>query len=313
MDIHGPHNGDLWHCEVIAAAPRLYLIALDQKLTGFSRFIGSWLYTAGPVFLVDVGPAATAPVLLDSLGRMGIDHIDAILLTHIHLDHAGAIGELSRAYPKTPVYCHPAALPHLTDPARLWQGSLKILGATAKAYGPITPVAEERLRPSDRTAIAGDAMAIETPGHAVHHVSYRIGPYLFSGEAGGVVFAAPDGSAYMRPATPVRFIFDIFTESLDRLIALRPDTVCYGHFGLQRDGETFLRRHRDQLKRWRAIISSEMKACARENWLNRCRERLLKEDPDVAAYDGFEPAVQVREKEFFENSIRGFLDYLCAS
>mgnify|MGYP003588499745 CR=1 FL=1 len=313
MNANRPIHKDLQLPEVITFTPELHLIPLDQKLTGFSQFISSWLYTAGPVFLIDVGPAATAPVLLDVLDRMGMDHIDAILLTHIHLDHAGAIGEVSRAYPKTPVYCHPVAIPHLADPSRLWEGSLKILGATAEAYGPVSPVPEQRLRPSDRAAIPGGVMAIETPGHAIHHVSYQTGPYLFSGEAGGVVFTAPDGSAYMRPATPVRFMFDVFTESLDRLIALSPDAVCYGHFGLQRNGLTLLRRHRDQLKRWRGIISSEMKACARENWVVRCRERLLKEDQDVAAYSKFEPAVQVREKEFFENSIRGFLGYLDAT
>jgi glyoxylase-like metal-dependent hydrolase (beta-lactamase superfamily II) len=299
--------------DVITPEKDLFLIPLDQELTGFYRFISSWVYTAGPVFLIDVGPASTAHRLIETLSRLGVRRLDAILLTHIHLDHAGGIGEVAGAFPDAPVFCHPTAVSHLVDPTRLWEGSLKILGETAKAYGPILPVSESRIQPIDKAVIPGGVGVIETPGHAVHHVSYKVGPYLFAGEAGGVVFSSDHEPLYMRPATPVRFLFDVFARSIDRLIALDPDAVCYGHFGFQRNGTALFKRHRAQLERWRSIISREMKQSAPDSWLQVCVDRLLKEDPDLSAFSGFEPAIQTREKGFMENSVRGFLEFLSAT
>jgi integrase len=104
----------------IEISPDLHLIPLDQKLTGFVSFIGAWLYQGDKTFLVDVGPAATIPDLLTALETLRIRKLDAILLTHIHIDHAGGIGHLAAQYPDTPIICHKSGIKHLADPSKQW-------------------------------------------------------------------------------------------------------------------------------------------------------------------------------------------------
>ena len=94
----------------------LYLLTLVPPIPGFEAFICSWLYKGDQVFIVDVGPAVTADDLITALQTLDVFGLDYILLTHIHLDHAGGIGEIAQAFPGTPIVCHPAGIPHLIDP-----------------------------------------------------------------------------------------------------------------------------------------------------------------------------------------------------
>ena len=115
------------------------------------------MHKGSPAFIVDAGPSATAPQLLAALEDLDIRHLDYILITHIHIDHAGAVAELSRAYPDAAIVCHPAGIPHLEDPVRLWEGSVKTLGDVGKAYGPLQPVPGGRMVDADGfTAEEGD-------------------------------------------------------------------------------------------------------------------------------------------------------------
>lgn len=191
---------------IIEIAPGLSLIPLDQDIPGFGSFIGSWLYKGEKTFLVDVGPAATVPLLIRALESVGVKSLDAILLTHIHIDHAGGIGDLVSRFPDTPVVCHNSGIPHLSDPSRLWKGSVKTLGDVARSYGPIRAVPGALLRDAAQFHDHG-IKCFMTPGHAPHHVSYLIGSYLFAGEAGGCYSELPDGTFCLRPATPPRFFW----------------------------------------------------------------------------------------------------------
>ncbi len=287
-------------------APRLYLIALDPPLDGFVNFMGIWFYAGPPRVLVDVGPAATAAQLRAALEWIGVRRIDHILLTHIHLDHGGGLAEIAAAYPETPVVAHARALPHLVDPSRLWAGSRKTLGATAEAYGPVSAVAGERLVAAE-TCHDPRIEVIFTPGHAPHHVSYRIGDLLFAGEAGGVCLAAPTGPDFMRPATPPRFRLETALQSLDALIALNPGRICYSHFGLRDNATRQLRAHREQLLLWQAIVADELPRHPPGKAENPCLQRLLREDQRLLAFHRFPAAVRRREFGFLRNSLRGFI------
>src|SRR6056297_1613601 len=112
----------------------LTCIDLDQPdHEGFRRFISSWLHRDKRLgFLVDPGPLSTIPHLLAELDKAGVERLDLILLTHIHIDHAGGTGALLDRYPEAKVVCHPDGIPHMIDPAQLWQGSLKVLGDLAR-------------------------------------------------------------------------------------------------------------------------------------------------------------------------------------
>lgn len=290
------------------AEPGLHLIQLPVDLHGFDGFITSWVHTAGPVVVVDVGPSATATFLLDALAQIGVRQPDLILLTHVHIDHAGGIGQVAQAFPSTPVVCHPKAIEHLIDPGRLWEGSRQTLGEVALRYGPIAPVTARQVHDADGFEFPG-ITAVATPGHAPHHYSYLLGDLLFAGEAGGVCVTLDDGSVYMRPATPPRFFLETCLASIDRLVALQPGRICYSHTGMRHDAVGLLNAHREQLVRWHALIQQGCDAGG-DAALADCLTHLLANDPMLAAFGRLSPAAQEREHFFLANSIRGYWGYL---
>lgn len=285
------------------------MIPLAAPIEGFHAFIGAWLYRADITCLIDVGPSVTAPDLLRALRELNVGRLDYILLTHIHLDHAGAVGEIAAAFPQTPIVCHRDAREHLIDPSRLWQGTRKILGSTALSYGAIKPVGENPLLETDGLR-SESVIPIVTPGHAAHHVSYQTEKYLFAGETAGVFVSLPQKRFYLRPATPPRFFLEDALQSLDALIARRPQAICYAHFGIHPEAVKMLKLHRRQLQFWEKLIGAEMNRYAASDRTSACLQRLLEEDTLLATFDQLPPDVQKREKYFLQNSIAGYLGYL---
>jgi len=284
-------------------------IDLDQPtLPGFRRFISAWLWrNATLAVLVDPGPASTIPHLLEVLRANDVERIDYILLTHIHIDHAGGAGALLATYPEACVICHPDGIAHLVDPEKLWQGSLKVLGKTAEAYGAIVPVPKEKIAFDEQLA-GGTIHAFLTPGHAPHHCCYLIDDLLFAGEVAGVR-GDVDGGIYMRPATPPRFVLDIALGSIDRMLQLQPRQMAFAHYGLVDDAMKHLHIGRWQLQLWvqgaAALIDTPADQHAEElfDWL-------LVHDPVFARIDRLPDDLQQREREFFGNTLRGMVDYV---
>jgi glyoxylase-like metal-dependent hydrolase (beta-lactamase superfamily II) len=292
-----------------AVADGVYQITLTPPLDGFTDFISAWWVSGPPSFLVDVGPGSTADQLLRALDTLRISHVDYILLTHLHLDHAGAAGRISRRFPGARIICHEQGIPHLIDPAQLWEGTRKVLGPVAAGYGPMEPMPAERLIAAQGFS-AGGIAAIATPGHAPHHVSYFTACGLFAGEAAGVCYRLGEGREYLRPATPPRFFLDVSLASIDRLIAHSPGRMLIGHFGLTEDGTGLLQRHRDQLLFWEKWLSREAGRYPPAEAVGCCTERLLAEDPRLASFQVFPQAAQKRERYFLKNSVSGFLGWL---
>lgn len=282
------------------------LIEIKQDMPGFNGFLGSWVCQDDIIFVVDVGPANTADRLIASLASMGLKRIDFVLLTHIHIDHAGALADLLEHYPMARVICHEKGIKFLVDPSKLWAGSLAVLGETAKGYGQPRSVKESVLIPHTNSSFPG-LKVIETPGHAVHHLSFSYKNHLFAGEAGGNYFQLGNVE-YLRPATPPRFFLNVFTESLDRLLALGDQTICYAHFGMARGSHQLLNRFRDQLLHWKDIIFDEVQK-GDEDLIDRCLRVLLEEDAELMAFHEMDPDMQKREKFFLTNSINGFVGF----
>jgi glyoxylase-like metal-dependent hydrolase (beta-lactamase superfamily II) len=283
------------------------LITIKQDRPGFEKFIGSWVCPGNPCVVVDVGPSRSVNLLVQSLSRMGIERVDFVLLTHIHIDHAGGVAEFLRFFPMARVICHSKAIGHLSDPAKLWMGSQRALGDLASLYGPISPVKRDRLIPHEEAHLTG-LRIIETPGHAPHHLSYVYRGRLFAGEAGGVYFDF-GASDYLRPATPPVFFLKEFLESIERLLAQGDIPICYGHFGRAEKSQSMLKRARKQLLHWEKIIRENM-ASGQDDTDEKCMEVLLKEDPELTAFQNMLPADQVRERFFMANSIKGYMGYL---
>jgi glyoxylase-like metal-dependent hydrolase (beta-lactamase superfamily II) len=289
----------------------LYLVFLPVPIEGFEGFITSWVYTGDPVVVVDVGPAAGIAYLCKALNDIGVKQPDVILLTHIHIDHAGGAGLLAKVFPKTPIVCHPKGVKHLIEPEQLWQGSLATLGAVAHAYGPIGAVPEAQLIGADQ--LSHDRIrVIETLGHSPHHCSFIINNILFAGEAGGVCLATTNDSYYMRPATPPRFYLETYLRSIDKLIACSPEIICYGHIGMRSNASFLLDAHRRQLLQWLDMIRPwyEKDNSGSQPILKQCAEFLLAMDPRLQDFSTFPKQVQKRELTFLCNSLKGYWGYL---
>ncbi|MBT8340591.1 MAG: MBL fold metallo-hydrolase [Desulfatitalea sp.] len=299
------------NCRIHRVDASLYLIDLPVSLKGFEGFITTWVFTGGPVVVVDVGPSSGSECLRRALDDIGVTRPDAFLLTHIHLDHAGGIGHLSQAFPQTPIICHPKAVKHLADPQRLWEGSIKTLGNVAEGYGAMIPVANPLIVPADEMQLPG-LTALPTPGHAPHQYSYLITDVVFAGEAGGVCISLENGGCYMRPATPPRFFMETCLESIDRLLAAGPERICYGHVGMQPDARKMLHTHREQLVRWRQLIEPwhDEDSNLGDERMEALLDHLLSQDPLLSDFSRFPADARERERFFLRNSIKGYWGYL---
>jgi len=288
----------------------IFLVDLDLPVPGFHHFISSWIIKEGDrAIIIDPGPSATITILRNALRGIGIKGIDYIFLTHIHLDHAGGCGDLIKTYPDPVVVCHPQAVAHLSNPERLWQGSVKVLGDLARAYGKPSPVDQQRIcSEPDIRWTDYIIQSCETPGHASHHVCFFFGDLVFAGEVAGV--RVPSGNKpYIRPAIPPPFRPEIALKSISLVTDRSPQLICYGHYGFLGDAVTMLRIGQEQIRSWLTIIED-----CRAQGLNLDEEEIFGEilarDPYVSSFNQLEPDIRERESYFIKNSIRGMLGFI---
>ncbi len=287
----------------------LYLIDLNGPLEGFRKFISAWVCKIDEVtLLIDPGPASTIPYLVERMDELGIRTIDYILLTHIHLDHAGGTGQLLQHFPDAKVNCHPRGIPHMVAPQKLWEESKKVLGKVAEAYGKMAPVPESSISYSGTIDLGGAFIeVIETPGHAAHHVSYRMGDILFAGEIAGVYVPLEDGF-YVRPATPPPFQHETFRESIAKAAGLDVPLVCLGHYGCREDRAALFERARGQLDRWVDTVERHFRKGS-DPFEEAVLADLIANDPDMLRWQSLPKDIQARERSFCFNSIRGIRMY----
>jgi len=232
---------------------------LDLEFRGTTELIASFLTPVdGGFVLVDPGPASAAETLETRIEEAGFGFGDlrGVFATHIHLDHAGGAGVLSRRT-GCPVFVHPIGAPHLVDPGR------KLLPSAERLYGDMMEprwgrtlgVPEENIRPvADGEAVTiGDleVVAWHTPGHAVHHVAYQIGDVVAAGDIAGV--RLPGVNYVLPPMPPPDIDVEAWLESLATLRGLEPEQLLVAHFGAIRDWGRHLDELDDRLVRWTEI------------------------------------------------------------
>lgn len=198
--------------------------------------------------LVDTGTNASLPVVLAALGDKGLrpEQVDFVILTHIHLDHAGGAGALMRALPNTRLTVHPRGARHMIDPSRLVAGTIAVYGEaqTRRMYGDILPVPAGRILETPEGAVIRlgerELTFLDTPGHARHHVCIRDGRsgHVFAGDMFGLSYREldVDGRQFVFPTTtPSQFDPAAMHASIDRLLALRPEAIYVTHYGRLRE------------------------------------------------------------------------------
>ncbi|MDQ3751495.1 MAG: MBL fold metallo-hydrolase [Actinomycetota bacterium] len=209
---------------------------IDTGMHGGRGITGAFIVRGERTALVETGPKSTLANVLSGLEAAGVESIDWIVVTHIHLDHAGAAGALAQRWPEVRVAVHELGAPHLADPSKLWASARRIYGdAMEKLWGGVDPVPRDRievLSDGDVIDLGGRTLrAVETPGHARHHhalLDDSTGA-LFAGDALGV--RLPDVGVN-RPATPPpEFDLEQAIRSIDRIRDLNAESLWLTHFG----------------------------------------------------------------------------------
>jgi glyoxylase-like metal-dependent hydrolase (beta-lactamase superfamily II) len=233
--------------------------------------------------IVDPGPASCLETLIE---RLGATVPRALLLTHIHLDHAGAAGVLCRRYPHLQVYVHERGARHLADPSRLLASAERLYGDDmAELWGEVAPVPEERIRPlAGGETVEGFRVAY-TPGHASHHVAYlhEDSGDAYVGDVAGV--RMPPYTLTVAPTPPPDIDLDAWLDSLHTIAGWSPRSLCLTHFGQVTDVAEHMHRVRCALTEqadW-ARLDGE------ERFISKLEDRLV-EGTDPATVEAFEQA-----------------------
>jgi glyoxylase-like metal-dependent hydrolase (beta-lactamase superfamily II) len=224
---------------------------LDLRHQGRERTVGCYLLeTADGPALNDCGPASCVAELKTRLAEQGLELTDLqhLLLTHIHLDHAGATGVLVREHPGLQVHVSEVGAPHLIDPSRLEASARRLYGDEFDTlWGELAPVPEENVH-----TVGSEVIGLEcfpSPGHAWHHVCYldREGT-LYAGDAAGVRIQP---SHFVLPPTPPPEIdLEAWSASIDEIERRRPERLALIHFGVATDAQHHLAELRDRLALW---------------------------------------------------------------
>jgi glyoxylase-like metal-dependent hydrolase (beta-lactamase superfamily II) len=234
---------------------------LDLEFRDVEGLIASYLIP-GPEgwTIIETGPSSCREALLQGVQSAGVqpEDVDRVLVTHIHLDHAGGLGSVAALFPRATLFVHQEGLAHMLDPTKLIASARRAWGAAADPlWGPIVPVPSARLVPlsgGERLPLRDGALeVIATPGHARHHLAFFDGQTssLFTGDAAGVHLP---GTGRVRPALPPPDLdIEALLASVDRMQALQPRRLLYAHFGAQSDGTRALLAYPPLVLRWRDL------------------------------------------------------------
>jgi glyoxylase-like metal-dependent hydrolase (beta-lactamase superfamily II) len=246
------------------------ITTIDTNWTGRPRSVGAALLESnGHRAIVDPGPESTLPTLREQLRSRGLSvgDLNAILLTHIHLDHAGASGTLVQENPHLAVYVHKNGAPHMADPSKLLSSAGRLWGDDLpRLFGETLPVPTGNLRilEGSETLLLG-ARRLEvayTPGHASHHVSYfdQDAGVAFIGDTAGIRI---DNGPYILPATPPPDIdLEIWDSSFATILERRPSRLFLTHFGFSDDPKAHITEFRERLHRWAAVTEQVLRTSA---------------------------------------------------
>jgi glyoxylase-like metal-dependent hydrolase (beta-lactamase superfamily II) len=244
------------------------VLEIDTLLGGWTRMTAGYLVEGPAPVLVETGSQSSVPALLEALKDHGVAPTDlaGVAVTHIHLDHAGGVGDVARAFPNATVYVHPKGARHLADPERLVRSAAMVYGDLLDSlYGRLDPTPSERihiLEDGENIEIGGGRVltTVDSPGHAKHHLALHDSEsgILFAGDAVGV--RLPD-LGILRPATPpADFDLDQAVTSLRRFRERKPAEVALAHYGLVPQPMETLEEAEETVRRWAEVAERAWRA-----------------------------------------------------
>lgn len=215
------------------------ITAIDTHMAGRDRSTAAYLLHDEETTIVETGPTTSVEAVTEGLASLGVGPSDLanIVLTHIHLDHAGGVGRLAVAFPRATIWVHERGAPHLADPAKLVASATRVYGEERMTewFGPVEAVGQDRLKAiqdGERIRLRSrDLEVLYTPGHASHHVA------LVDSESGAVLIGdalgihVPD-LPVLRPATPPPdFDLELALDSIERIRSRATSVLLFAHFG----------------------------------------------------------------------------------
>ena len=231
---------------------------IDTRMAGYDGITAGYLIRSDRPCLVETGTAPSAPVVREALASLGVGAADlaTVVVTHIHLDHAGGVGDIAEIYPNAEVVVHERGARHLADPSRLMASARMVYGDELdELFGELAPTPAERIRAVEQTGVVdlGGGRRLEShysPGHAKHHIAVLddASGVLLVGDAAGV--KVPGGGP-LRPATPPDdFDLELAVASLHKMAELRPTQLVLTHFGPAGDPQEVLAEAEATVRSW---------------------------------------------------------------
>jgi len=231
---------------------------IDTRMAGYEGITAGYLIRSDRPCLVETGTAPSAPVVRDALARLGIgaEDLATVVVTHIHLDHAGGAGDIAAMFPRAQIVVHQRGARHLADPSKLMAGARLVYGDSLdRLFGVLAPVPADRIVALDETGTVdlGGGRHLDSyysPGHAKHHVGLVDSGTgdLYTGDAAGV-YVPETGD--VRPATPPPdFDLEVALATVHRFAALRPSRLLFSHYGPVTAVEETLERSAEEIRVW---------------------------------------------------------------
>lgn len=286
---------------------------IDLHYQGVSKTIASYLVDGpeGPV-LVETGPGSTLQTLLEGLGERGVSPTDIrhVLVTHIHLDHAGAAGWWAQQ--GATVYVHPFGAPHLIDPSKLVASATRIYRDEMETlWGEILPAEPHRVvAVQDGQVIQAGGLsftAVESPGHARHHHVYHLGDVAFTGDAAGIRF--PDSPWIDVPAPPPEFDLETWKVTIEKIRGLGATTLYPTHYGATQEVDVQLTGLQIALEETVEFVQSMMdEGLDRDQMVERYAERLSHRTEQVGVTEELARAMEFANPKAM--SVDGISRYL---
>jgi len=296
--------------DIKEVAENIYMI--DDQLYSIPELGSVYLINEERKALIDTGPATSVSVVLDGIKRAGVrsEDIDYIIVTHIHLDHAGGAGVIIKDMPHAQVLVHHRGAKHLVRPMKLISSVIEVQGKeTMVKHGEVVPIEAERVKP----VYEGDVLKlsekqvlrfIDAPGHAQHELciyeSRNSG--LFTGDAAGISV----NGILLLDTPPPNFNLELYISTLERLIKLEATRIYFGHFGMSNKVQENLRLAIDKVQVWYDMITEAVK----EDGFEAAAERMMAQVcAELEPIKKIESLYEFLTEIYLPKSIAGYLKY----